>query len=90
MDNGEKLKGRAGIPEGMKQDVDRLMDEVFYGDNSLKKSMAVALEKIENIEDNMATKTEIANIKWDLLKTLLPVLIGLLALLFAVLRWVES
>lgn len=91
MDDGdrEKVQGRAGLPEEVKQNVDRLMDHIFYGDDSLKKSMAVALGKIDHIEENMATKAEIANIKWDILKVLIPAIISLLLLVFAILKYAD-
>ena len=87
--NDEKVQGRMGLPEEVKQNVDRLMDHIFYGDDSLKKSMAVALGKIDHIEENMATKAEIVYIKWDILKVLIPAIISLLLLVFAILKYAD-
>lgn len=87
--NGEKVQGRTGLPEEVRQNVDRLMDQIFFGDDSLKKSMAVALGKIDHIEENMATKAEISNIKWDILKVLIPSIISLLLLVFAMLKYAD-
>ena len=87
--NGEKVQGRRSLPEEVRQNVDRLMDQIFFGDDSLKKSMAVALGKIDHIEENMATKAEISNIKWDILKVLIPSIISLLLLVFAMLKYAD-
>ena len=70
-----------------REDVNRLMDDVYYGDDSIKKTLAVVQERVKNIQDNMATKTDIANIKWDLLKILLPTFSLFMAILFAILKW---
>lgn len=87
--NDEKVQGRTGLPEEVKLNVDRLMDHIFYGEDSLKKSMAVALGKIDHIEENMATKAEIVHIKWDILKVLIPAIISLLLLVFAILKYAD-
>ena len=84
-ENGGKVGGRAGIPEGIKQDVDRLLNEVFYSDGSIRDRLTAIEAKL----NTLASTTDVSNIKWDLLKILLPTIIGLLALLFAVLKWAE-
>lgn len=85
-DNGGKIGGRAGIPEGIRRDVDRLLSEVFYSDGSIRDRLKAIEEKL----NTLASTTDVSNIKWDLLKILLPTIIALLALLFAVLRWADT
>lgn len=53
--NGGRIGGGTGIPEGVKEDVDRLMDEVFYSDGSIRNRLKAIEEKLENT----ATKADI-------------------------------
>ncbi len=61
-DNGGRIRGGTGGPEGIKVDVNRLMDEVFYSDGSIRDRLKAIEEKMENV----ATKADIDELRKDI------------------------
>ena len=45
-DNGERVGGGTGVSEGIKQDVDRLMGEVFYSTGNIRDRLTSIETKI--------------------------------------------